>query len=150
MSGNHKPAHPEDQMLQATMLLDVYGELLTERQREFMRLHFEEDLSFSQIARDYHISRQAVHDSVKHAIESLRNFERVLGLVGRNREEKPLEAQGRPQLTGRQLLENLATLRRRLEEPCDPDQRSKAREELDRLLWLIGGPDSQAQPPVEA
>ncbi len=75
-------AEPEGRVVQAGLLLDSYGRLLTERQRLFMRLHFEQDLSFSEIAREYSISRQAVHDSVKHAIEALQGFERALGLVG--------------------------------------------------------------------
>ena len=64
-------------------LVDIYGPLLTDRQREFVRLHFEEDLSFGEIARDFEISRQAVHDAVKHAEKALESYDAKLGLSGR-------------------------------------------------------------------
>lgn len=64
-----------------SLLLDVYSELLTEKQRTFLRHYFEEDLSFGEIAKEYGVSRQAIFDSVKHGEESLETFERVLKLV---------------------------------------------------------------------
>ena len=63
------------------MLLDTYGELLTEKQRDFLRKYYEQDLSFGEIARDLGVSRQAIFDSVKHGEASLDHYERVLGLV---------------------------------------------------------------------
>ena len=64
-------------------LVDVYGSLLTERQRNYMQLHFEDDLSFGEIARQFNVSRQAIHDAVKHAEASLEEYESKLGLVAR-------------------------------------------------------------------
>jgi len=63
------------------LLLDTYGDLLTEKQRNFVKLHYLEDYSFGEIAKDYNISRQAVYDAVKVAIETLEKFEAKLGLV---------------------------------------------------------------------
>ena len=64
MASARKQPEPEVQIVQAALLLDVYGALLTERQRQFMLMHFEQDLSFSEIAREFRISRQAVHKTV--------------------------------------------------------------------------------------
>lgn len=64
-----------------SLLLDAYGDLLTEKQRNFLRLYYEEDLSFGEIARDYGVSRQAIFDSVKHGEEALERFEQALRLV---------------------------------------------------------------------
>lgn len=61
--------------------MDLYGPLLTERQRDFVRLHYDEDLSFGEIAREFGISRQAVHDAVKHAERALESYDRKLGLT---------------------------------------------------------------------
>ncbi len=55
--------------------------MLTERQRLFISLHFAEDLSFGEIAAEYDISRQAVHDAVKHGTEALKDYEEKLGLL---------------------------------------------------------------------
>lgn len=65
-------------------LLQVYGALLTERQREFVRLHHEEDLSFGEIASEFKISRQAVHDAVKQAEAAMERYESGLGLLGKS------------------------------------------------------------------
>ncbi|MDX2177484.1 MAG: sigma factor-like helix-turn-helix DNA-binding protein [Candidatus Sumerlaeia bacterium] len=62
-------------------LHEVYGRLLTDRQSEFIRLHYDEDLSFSEIAREYDVTRQAVHDAIKHGTEALEKYESVLRLV---------------------------------------------------------------------
>ncbi|MBQ7847547.1 MAG: DNA-binding protein, partial [Clostridia bacterium] len=42
------------------MLLDFYGELLTERQRELADLYYNDDLSLSEVAEECGITRQGV------------------------------------------------------------------------------------------
>lgn len=127
---------PEQKLLRAALLLDVYGELLTERQREFMRLHFEDDLSFSEIAREFGISRQAVHDSVKHAIQSLERFEEVLRLLDRADNAPTLEE---PHIGGRQLVERLASLRDRVRQEAEAGSAGWVARELDGLILQLGG-----------
>ena len=53
--------------LRMTMLFDFYGELLTDRQKEFYDLYYNEDLSLSEIAENYGISRQGVRDVIVRA-----------------------------------------------------------------------------------
>ena len=50
----------KNQTFRMTMLFDFYGELLTDRQKEFYDLYYNEDLSLSEIAENYGISRQVV------------------------------------------------------------------------------------------
>jgi predicted DNA-binding protein YlxM (UPF0122 family) len=71
-----------DRAVRIVRLLDLYGPLLTERQREFVQLHYEEDLSFGEIAREHGISRQAVHDAVKHGELALEEYETKLQFSG--------------------------------------------------------------------
>jgi predicted DNA-binding protein YlxM (UPF0122 family) len=74
------------------MLLDFYGELLTEKQRECYDLHFNEDLSLSEIAEQSGISRQGVWDNIRRAEATLRELEEKTGLVRRVMElERELE-----------------------------------------------------------
>ncbi len=69
--------------LYRSMLLDFYGELLTPRQRECFDLHFNEDLSLSEIAETCGISRQGAWDNIRRASESLENIEEKTGLIRR-------------------------------------------------------------------
>lgn len=66
---------------QVSLLYDFYGQLLTKRQREVMELYHEENLSLSEIADEFSISRQGVHDTLKNAEKALQNYENKLGLV---------------------------------------------------------------------
>ncbi len=63
------------------VLLDLYGRLLTERQYEMMNMYYNDDLSLSEIAEQYQISRQGVHDAVKRGEETLEHYDKVLGLA---------------------------------------------------------------------
>ena len=69
--------------LMQSMLLDFYGELLTDKQRECFDLHYNEDLSLSEIAQQLGISRQGVWDNIKRAEDSLRDIEEKTGLIRR-------------------------------------------------------------------
>ena len=73
----------EDSRLMQSMLLDFYGQLLTEKQRECYDLHYNEDLSLSEIAEHSGISRQAVWDNIHRAEAALKATEEKTGLVKR-------------------------------------------------------------------
>ena len=82
----------EDSRMMRSMLLDFYGQLLTEKQRECYDLHYNEDLSLSEIAEQSGISRQGVWDNIRRAEAALRELEEKTGLVGRVMElERELE-----------------------------------------------------------
>ncbi|MDO4545128.1 MAG: YlxM family DNA-binding protein [Bacillota bacterium] len=70
-----------DEIAQASLLYDFYGQLLTKRQREVMALYHEENLSLSEIAGEFSISRQGVYDALKNAEKTLKGYEEKLGLV---------------------------------------------------------------------
>ena len=69
--------------VEITILLDLYGSLLTEVQRRAIREHNDEDLSFSEIAESLGKTRQAVHDAVKKGISALYAYEKKLGVMER-------------------------------------------------------------------
>lgn len=77
-----------EDVYEVTVLLDFYGQLLTDRQYEVMDLHYNSDLSLGEIAEDLEISRQGVHDSIRKAKKSLLLYEKRLGLVERFREQE--------------------------------------------------------------
>lgn len=73
----------KDQALHMTMLYDFYGDLLTQRQREFYDLYHNEDLSLAEIAENYGITRQGVRDVIIRAEAILNDFEEKTGIVAR-------------------------------------------------------------------
>ena len=74
--------------LEIPFLLDFYGEMLTEKQRNCLAYCYEEDLSLSEIAENEGISRQGVRDSIKRAEAQLFDMEKRLGLAKRFTEMK--------------------------------------------------------------
>ena len=75
--------------LRFVMLLDCYGDLLTEHQRSVMELYYCEDLSLAEIGNPLGITRQAVMGLIKRTEAILLNYEEKLGFaerLGRMRE----------------------------------------------------------------
>jgi len=68
-------ADPEALRAWRQRLLDVYGPLLTEHQREACRLHLDEDWSFAEIAERFGCTRSGAHDLVRRAVAQLDHYE---------------------------------------------------------------------------
>lgn len=62
-----------------------YGAMLTERQNELIRLHYDEDISLGELAEMFSVSRQAVLDGIKRGEAALAEFEDKLRFVSRDR-----------------------------------------------------------------
>jgi len=77
-----------DKTLMRTMLLDFYGELLTQKQRNCFNMHFNEDLSLAEIAEVLEISRQGARDLIVKAEATLTETEEKIGLVKRFSEQQ--------------------------------------------------------------
>jgi len=69
-----------------SLLLDFYGDILSERRRELTSLYYNDDLSLSEIAEICGISRQGVRDAIKKSEAELLDLEEKLGLCGRYEE----------------------------------------------------------------
>ena len=77
-----------DQTLRESLLMDFYGELLPKRQKDVIKLYYEEDLSLSEIAEEFGITRQGVHDALKKGQHSLAEYEKCLGLIQRFQDQR--------------------------------------------------------------
>jgi len=69
--------------LEMSILLDFYGSMLTDKQREVVEWYYNEDLSLSEIAEHTGITRQGVRDSIKRAESQLLDCEQRIGLRAR-------------------------------------------------------------------
>ena len=64
--------------VEMTLLFDLYGELLTEKQQQLFDLYYNEDLSLAEIAELLKISRQGVRDGIVRSEVLLREFDEKL------------------------------------------------------------------------
>lgn len=78
---------PKD--LRVGLLLDYYGDLLTEKQRTLVDLYYNQDLSLSEIAENEGITRQGVRDGIKRAELLMLEMEEKLRLAAQS--EKTVE-----------------------------------------------------------
>lgn len=67
-------------------LLDFYGDVLTEKQRDVMEQYYNDDLSLAEIAANFGITRQGVRDSIKRGEAILLELEQKVGFAGKYRE----------------------------------------------------------------
>lgn len=64
-----------------SVLLEIYGKLLTEKQYLLLEDYYNNDLSLSEIAENQGITRQAVRDNLKKGENNLLEYEKKLGLM---------------------------------------------------------------------
>lgn len=79
----------KNQTYRMTMLFDFYGELLTQRQKEFFDLYYNEDLSLAEIAENEGISRQGVRDVIVRAEAAMQEMEDKTGIIKRFEAQRP-------------------------------------------------------------
>lgn len=72
-----------EKIVEQGLLYDFYGELLTEHQRNVYEDAVFGDLSLGEIAAEYGISRQGVHDLIKRCDHALQEYEEKLHLIQR-------------------------------------------------------------------
>lgn len=67
-----------EKKVQISMLIEIYGNLLTEKQLNILSDYYNLDLSLSEIAENNQITRQAVRDIIKKGEKKLFEFEEKL------------------------------------------------------------------------
>lgn len=68
-----------------TLLFDTYGGMLTDKQREYLDMRYNQDLSLGEIAQIQGVSRQAVFDNLNRTEALLHRMEENIGCVRRDR-----------------------------------------------------------------
>jgi predicted DNA-binding protein YlxM (UPF0122 family) len=106
-----------------SLLLDFYGDMLTEKQREVIEYYYNDDLSLSEIAENEGITRQGVRDAIKHAEGQLLEMEDRLGLAKRFRE----------------MTDGLEQIRAAAEQICDYNEHTFFAREIDQNAKKILG-----------
>ena len=115
----------KNQAYRMAMLFDFYGDVLTDRQKEFYDLYYNEDLSLGEIAENYGITRQGVRDVIVRAEAVLTELEDKTGLIRRFHAmraqlEQLLQDAGRiAELAARQDSRELETLALRVRDAAE-------------------------------
>ena len=73
-------------MVELTILYDYYGELLTDKQKEYFEDYYFNNLSLQEISENNNVSRNAVHKCLKEIVNRLNYYEEVLKLYEKGKE----------------------------------------------------------------
>ena len=81
-----------DKKIEISMLCQIYGKLLTEKQFDYINDYYNNDLSLSELAENYNITRQAARDNIKKGENKLFEYEEKLQIMKATlRNEKKIE-----------------------------------------------------------
>lgn len=75
------------------MLYDFYGQLLTDKQRKYVKLYYREDFSLAEIAEVNNVSRQAIYDNIKRTEQLIEMYEEKLQLFAKFSKRQELIAE---------------------------------------------------------
>jgi hypothetical protein len=91
-------------------LYDLYGNLLTDKQRAYFSYYYLDDYSLSEIAKIMSVSRNAVHEQLKTVIGFLEYYEEKLGILEKKNRRMELFKQIRSDLSQPECLKLLKEL----------------------------------------
>ncbi len=74
-----------EEVLYFNELYDLYSGLLTDKQREYYEDYYFNDLSFSEMAENYDVSRNAIFKQIHIVTDKLKEYESILGLLEKRR-----------------------------------------------------------------
>lgn len=77
-----------DRKVEISLLCQIYGKLLTEKQLNILDNYYNLDLSLSEIAENEGITRQAVRDIMKKGENKLFEFEKKLGIMKKTQRQE--------------------------------------------------------------
>ena len=115
----------KSQAYRMAMLFDFYGDVLTDRQKEFYDLYYNEDLSLGEIAENYGITRQGVRDVIVRAEAILTDLEDKTGLIKRfhsmtkQLQQVREDAQQLVEMSAQQDLDEMETIALRIRDTAE-------------------------------
>ena len=120
--------------LEMGYLLDFYGEVLTEKQREMLRQYYNDDLSLSEIGENFGITRQGARDAIKHGETTLKELEEKVGFAARYRRVQQKLEELEQLANGEEVFEKMVVTMKKLSEDEKIRMQCEAREDYERCL----------------
>ena len=71
-------------------LYDIYGELLTDKQKAYFKDYYYNNLTLSELSENYNVSRNAIHKQLKETEEKLNHYEKILKIKEKNKKIREL------------------------------------------------------------
>ena len=99
-----------DPNVKMSMLLEIYGNLLTSTQKDTVSLYYDQNLSLSEIAEELQITRQGVSKNIKLADEKLLDLEQKLGLLAKKLQQNKVIEEVISQIENQEIKEKLRKL----------------------------------------
>ena len=112
--------------VEISVLCQLYGKVLTEKQYEVLDDYYNNDLSLSEIAENNNITRQAVRDIIKKSENKLYELEKSISLMKKILDEEKIVAKINNQLNE---IENLTSSDKKIKNKIQD-----IRKELDKLI----------------
>ena len=75
-----------DEVIYLNNLYDCYKDLLTDKQRSYFCDYYQYNLTLSEMALNYNISRNAIHRQIKKIVDLLEFYESKLSIISKNNE----------------------------------------------------------------
>ncbi len=69
-----------------SQLFDIYHELLSKKQCDYIKDYYFNDFSLSEMSNKYNISRAAIHYSIKNGVKDLQKYENKLKFLSLQKE----------------------------------------------------------------
>ena len=101
-----------EKKVEISILLEIYGKLLTEKQSEYMNYYYNEDLSLSEIAENDGITRQAVMRILQTSTKKLEEYEEKLQIMNKQKQIKENIEKLKNRINSKELdnIENLLNI----------------------------------------
>ena len=112
--------------VEISVLCQLYGKVLTEKQYEVLNDYYNNDLSLSEIAENNNITRQAVRDIIKKSENKLYELEKSISLMKKILDEEKIVTKINNQLNE---IENLTSSDKKVKSKIQ-----NIRKELDKLI----------------
>ncbi len=77
-----------EKIIYLNALFDLYGELLSNKQKTIFKYYYEDNLSLSEIATNLNVSRNAIFDTIKKVENYLDDYENKIGLYNKIKNNK--------------------------------------------------------------
>ncbi len=99
-----------DEKIRLNKLYDIYGCLLTDKQKAYYTYYYFDDYSLSEIAKIMGVSRNAVHEQIKNVTEILEYNEQQLSILAKKEKRLTILKKAGPERKKAELLDLLQEL----------------------------------------